>query len=220
MPFSSVALSRQYCWPHPPSDIIIWCTCLAKTLSSNLSESWKDCEPLRKSVLSRNCRFSNKRHRNNERRNKKPQKSGKPWRRPTATDPVSAAFVASLPRPGGNLTGFINIDAGMADWPSRANHLAGSRKQGTGGVCYISLCQRRRFAVLRTCSRSGLWSCVGPTRSSARLSRPMSRNGGLSSRSSGSRRTCDYAGTACMPEDESRCECPLTQECRVLCHFL
>jgi putative ABC transport system substrate-binding protein len=29
-------------------------------------------------------------------------------------DPVSAGFVASLPRPGGNLTGFINIEAGMA----------------------------------------------------------------------------------------------------------
>ena len=35
-------------------------------------------------VPSRNCRFSNKTYRNNERRNKKSQRSGKPWRRRTA----------------------------------------------------------------------------------------------------------------------------------------
>ena len=29
-------------------------------------------------------------------------------------DPVGAGFVASLPRPGGNITGFINIEAAMA----------------------------------------------------------------------------------------------------------
>ncbi len=29
-------------------------------------------------------------------------------------DPVGSGFVASLPRPGGNITGFINIEAGMA----------------------------------------------------------------------------------------------------------
>jgi hypothetical protein len=33
---------------------------------------WKDFEPLRKSVLSRSCCFSNKRCRNSKRRNKKP----------------------------------------------------------------------------------------------------------------------------------------------------
>ena len=30
------------------------------------------------------------------------------------SDPVGAGFVASLPRPGGNITGFINLEAGMA----------------------------------------------------------------------------------------------------------
>jgi putative ABC transport system substrate-binding protein len=30
------------------------------------------------------------------------------------SDPVGAGFVASLPRPGGNITGFINIEASMA----------------------------------------------------------------------------------------------------------
>jgi putative tryptophan/tyrosine transport system substrate-binding protein len=29
------------------------------------------------------------------------------------SDPVGAGFVAGLPRPGGNLTGFINLEAGM-----------------------------------------------------------------------------------------------------------
>jgi putative tryptophan/tyrosine transport system substrate-binding protein len=31
----------------------------------------------------------------------------------SVVDPVGTGFVASLPRPGGNLTGFINIEAGM-----------------------------------------------------------------------------------------------------------
>ena len=31
----------------------------------------------------------------------------------TVSDPVGAGFVASLPRPGGNLTGFINLEAAM-----------------------------------------------------------------------------------------------------------
>jgi hypothetical protein len=54
----------------PASDIIIWYTCRIETLSSNPSESWKACEPLRKSVLSRRTCFSNKRYRNNEQRSK------------------------------------------------------------------------------------------------------------------------------------------------------
>jgi putative ABC transport system substrate-binding protein len=32
----------------------------------------------------------------------------------TVSDPVGSGFVASLPRPGGNITGFINIEASMA----------------------------------------------------------------------------------------------------------
>jgi len=32
----------------------------------------------------------------------------------TVVDPVGSGFVASLPRPGGNVTGFINIEGSMA----------------------------------------------------------------------------------------------------------
>jgi putative ABC transport system substrate-binding protein len=32
----------------------------------------------------------------------------------TVTDPVGLGFVASLPRPGGNVTGFVNLEASMA----------------------------------------------------------------------------------------------------------
>jgi hypothetical protein len=62
----------------------MWRTCRTETL--NLSECWNNCEPL--GVLSRVNRFSNGRHPNNERQNKKPQKSGKHWRRQIATKRV------------------------------------------------------------------------------------------------------------------------------------
>jgi putative ABC transport system substrate-binding protein len=32
----------------------------------------------------------------------------------TVSDPVGSGFVASLPRPGGNITGFINVEASIA----------------------------------------------------------------------------------------------------------
>ena len=51
-------------------------------------ESFRAAAEKRLSVLSRNCRCSNKTYRSNERRNKKWQKSDKPWRRPTAIERV------------------------------------------------------------------------------------------------------------------------------------
>jgi putative ABC transport system substrate-binding protein len=32
----------------------------------------------------------------------------------TVADPIRAGFVASLPRPGGNLTGFVNLEISIA----------------------------------------------------------------------------------------------------------
>ena len=41
------------------------------------------------------------------------------------SDPVGAGFVANLAHPGGNLTGFINIEAGMGGkWRELLNEIA------------------------------------------------------------------------------------------------
>jgi putative tryptophan/tyrosine transport system substrate-binding protein len=46
------------------------------------------------------------------------------------SDPVGSGFVASLPRPGGNLTGFINIEAAMAGkWLELLTEIAPSVKR-------------------------------------------------------------------------------------------
>ena len=46
------------------------------------------------------------------------------------SDPVGAGFVASLPRPGGNLTGFINMEAGMGGkWLELLTELAPNVKR-------------------------------------------------------------------------------------------
>jgi putative tryptophan/tyrosine transport system substrate-binding protein len=46
------------------------------------------------------------------------------------SDPVDTGFVASLPRPGGNLTGFINVEAGMGSkWLELLREIAPSIKR-------------------------------------------------------------------------------------------
>ena len=67
---------------------------------------------------------------------------------PVHSDAEIETVITSLGRePGGGLV--VMPDAFMDD-PSRANHIAGSPKQCTGGLFAICLCQRRRFAFLRT----------------------------------------------------------------------
>jgi putative tryptophan/tyrosine transport system substrate-binding protein len=46
------------------------------------------------------------------------------------SDPVGAGFVTSLPRPGGNITGFVNVEAGMAGkWLELLTEIAPSVKR-------------------------------------------------------------------------------------------
>ena len=50
-------------------------------------------------------------------------------------DPVGQGFVASLPHPGGNITGFINIEAGMTGkWLELLTEIAPERQAGRNHV--------------------------------------------------------------------------------------
>ena len=60
------------------------------------------------------------------------------------SDPVGAGFVSSLPRPGGNLTGFTNSDAAMGGkWLSLLKEIAPGIKRAAFMV-QSRHCARRR----------------------------------------------------------------------------
>ena len=87
---SRVFVAVHWSKSRAPSLIVVIVSRLLTTDSRSVADGWHDFAADEElvlsvlSVLSRNCRFSNKMYRNNERRNKKWQKSGKPWRRPIA----------------------------------------------------------------------------------------------------------------------------------------
>ena len=67
-----------------------------------------------------------------------------------ASDPVGDGFVASLSRPGGNITGFINIESSMGGkWLELVNEIAPRVRRAA--IMFnpdIGACQRVLFIML------------------------------------------------------------------------
>ena len=71
----------------------------------------------------------------------------------TVSDPVGSGFVASLPRPGGNITGFINIEGSIGGkWLELLKEIAPRTKRaGT----HVQSCDRYLFRLLPQAIRGG-----------------------------------------------------------------